>query len=1477
MFVAMDRLPTTSSGKIDRKALPEPVVEAEEWVGPRSEKERVLARIWEEVLGAERVGVTDNFFALGGDSILSIQVVSRARAAGLNLVSKDVFRHQTVAELARVVRAERAIVTDATGTAPVTPIQAWYLNSGMDAFTMSLVAELGEDIDVERLRRALDEVIGHHDALRTRFTQVDGGWRQEVQAESEHVGWSFDAPNLALTINHLVVDGVSWRILLDDIESAYHGRPLPPKTTSYVDWSRRIAAHDFAADLWYWERAAEADGSLPVDRQGNTAASETITVRLDRETTDALLRKVPESYRTQVNDVLLSALGQAVAGWCGRDTVLIGLEGHGREDIVDGVDLSRTVGWFTAEYPVALTIPAGDWGTKLKSVKEQLRAVPSNGLGYGALRHLHGTAPQIKPGISFNYHGQWADSASGFYRSISGGDQEGSRTYLVDVIGIVQDGQLELGWTYSPEVHDEQTVRNLAETMLAGLREIVAHCAANSGRTPSDFPLTRLSQSEVDTIVGDGRSVDDVYPLTPLQKGLLFHSLVDPDLYVDTLRIRMAGIDDAGRFREAWQRVVDRTPALRTRLVWTGVDEPVQVVDRTARLVDGPISLDRSPLTRVDVIEDGDEIELAWTSHHVLMDGWSLAQVFTEVCEEYCGRTPTITRRPFRDYLEWLGEQDHAAAGEYWRDVLDGVARTALPYDRQPAEAHRSRSSASTRITVSGLAEVARRNGITVNTMIQAAWGLVLSLYSGERTVLFGTTISGRPAELPGVESMIGLFINTVPTRVDVGGAAPVRDWLRRLQDEQSEARDNGFIQVGSRFDSMVVFENYPISEPGVAGAPRVLSVASGDVTNFPLCLRASMDAELTLDLGYDPELFDAKTAVELLERVEKLISAMVSELSAPVSTLPWLGAGELRSMIDEAAGERRDVPAASIPALFVKQVARTPLAVAVTCGDISLTYAELDGRANHLAHRLRAMGVRAEDRVALLLEPSIEHVIAELAVLKAGAAYVPLDVRAPAERRRAIAGDSIVIGPEMITGDGAATVPNVEVHPNNLAYVMYTSGSTGTPKGVAVRHRDVVALAHDSRFDQGHERVLAHSPLAFDASTYELWVPLLRGGEVVLTGRPDLTVEDLRSVDVTGLWLTAGLFRMIAQDAPDCLSGVTEVWTGGDVVPANAVRRVLAACPGIAVVDGYGPTETTTFATAHRMTTDVVDSVPIGRPLDNMRTYVLDADLRPVPNGAPGELCIAGAGLARGYHDQPGLTADRFVADPFDAGRRMYRTGDIVRRVDGELEFLGRADDQVKIRGFRIELGEIETALTAQADVDQAVVIVRDKRIIAYVVGTADLAALRTVLPEYMVPSTVVTLDELPLSRNGKVDRRALPEPTAADTDFVAARNELEATVAGIWAELLGVPKVGIDDNFFELGGDSILSIRLVSRLLADCDVSISPRVLFTHPTVAELVGTLGATETEIPRAKGCAAAAVVQSAAVVVPGQFQPRTASM
>ncbi|MEU5261652.1 non-ribosomal peptide synthase/polyketide synthase [Amycolatopsis sp. NPDC021455] len=1606
VFVPIEAIPLTPQGKVDRRALPEPTVHpgpAEGRTAPRTDTERLLAEIWAEVLGVAEPGVDDNFFALGGDSILSIQVVSLARRHGLRLTSRDVFRHQNIAELALVTGVEAPAEAESgfAGAAPLTPIQRWFFETGAgDHFTMSTLAELDPEVELPALETALAAVLARHDALRTRFTRTGDGWRQEFRPDAEipalrHaessdisavtaearatlrvgdgplvaavlVASEARPPRLLLVVHHLVVDGVSWRILFAELETAYRqvvaGHPvdLGPAPTSYLRWADRLAGHAraFEAELPYWTEALDGvDPDLPVDAAGeNTAGTtRTLTVALDADTTDALLHQVPEVYRTQINDVLLSALGRVLARWTGRERVLVSLEGHGREEIFDDLDLSRTVGWFTAEFPVALTLPAAeDWGPTLKAVKEQLRAVPGKGIGYGALRWLTPDSPLRDgpvPQISLNYHGQWSagGDADGLYRGWGGdlgadADPERPRGALLDVVGIVDDGRLELAWTYTPEVHREDTVRGLAERVAAALREIVAHCAAPGagGRTPSDFPLARLSQSEVDAVAGDGRAVEDIYPLTPLQAGMVFHTLLDggSPAYFEQVRVRLAGVADPAGLAAAWQRVVDRTPVLRTRLVWTGVEEPVQVVERTATLPvthhdwrdlgpaaretalrdlleadrAAPLDLTRAPLTRLAIAAlPGDEVELVWTCHHVVLDGWSTAQVFAEACEQYAAATAgvrpaLVARRPYRDYLGWLAGRDQAAAEEFWRTTLAGFdAPTALPYDRPPAQAHESRSTDSVRTALPPAAtlrlrEFAGTHGLTVNTLVQGGWALLLALVSGDRDVLFGTTVSGRPADLPGVETMIGLFINTIPTRVRVDGAQPVARWLGQLQAAQSEARDHDFVSLTrlrplsdvpagqNLFDSMVVFENYPISEPATAGAPRVAEVTATDATNFALCLRAYLDDGLTLDLAYDPALFDLGTVTALTERLVFLLDAVTADPDRPLARVPWVGAAERARVLADAHGPGAAGTPATVLALFADQVQRHPDDPAVFAGDRTLTYTELDERANHLAGRLAERGVAAEHRIGLLLEPSVEHVVAELAVLKAGAAYVPLDTRAPHERLRAVlaeAGVSVVVagdtwltaaeavhsGPVLTVGEQRSrTAPDRPVGPENLAYVMYTSGSTGVPKGVAVRHRDITALAQDGRFTGGaHTRVLAHSPLAFDASTYELWVPLLTGGATVLPGGPDLTPESLRRAvsehDVTSAWLTAGLFRLLAQDAPDCLRGLREVWTGGDVVPPAVVRAVRAACPGLVVVDGYGPTETTTFATSFRMAGDaaVPEPVPIGRPLDGMRAYVLDAELRPVPAGAPGELCLAGAGCARGYLGRPGLTAERFVADPFGApGERMYRTGDVVRRgPDGELVFLGRSDDQVKLRGFRIELAEVEAVLAAHPAIAQAVASVHadeagTRRLVAYVVPapgrTADLAELRAhaaaALPEYMVPAVVLVLAALPLNRNGKVDRRALPAPDGPLTSrqpYVEPATATQRAVAGIWQRLLGLERVGAKDNFFELGGDSILSIRLVSRLLAECGVSLSPRAVFAHPTVSRLaaaIETVGATD---------------------------------
>ncbi|MFJ4323024.1 non-ribosomal peptide synthase/polyketide synthase [Streptomyces tricolor] len=1611
--LVLDGLPLSPNGKLDRGRLPDPgpAVRAVRHVAPRTPTERALAAIWAEVLRVARIGVDDNFFELGGDSILSIQVVARARQEGLPLTSRDVYRHQTVAALARCADAARgpreaAPAPDApTGTAPLTPIQRWFLGASAEHaghYAQALSVEVPDDLDPAALEDALNDLVAHHDALRSRFAADDAApgvrWHIEERAPrvllARHTGPDADTPHfgpfdlargpllravlhdrgagrppvLHLAVHHLVVDGVSWRVLLEDLDRAYRARragedgaaALPAKSSPLRAWARRLNAHaaagGFDDERAYWARAVPDTAPAGAGEDpGTYAAQRAVTVRLTPEVTSALLRTLPDTYRTRANDVLLSALGRALCAGTGRDRVVVDVEGHGREELFPELDLSRTVGWFTTRYPVALAVPEdAGWDAVLKQVKEQLRAVPRHGLGHDALRHLAGPpAPPAPPArISFNYLGRMGlpEDPDGLYRGTVrplelDADPAARRPHALEVVGRLAGDSLEFTWFHADRPQHEGTARDLARRFADALADLARHAARPdaAGRTPSDFPLAGLDQAAVDRITGaDPAAVADVYPLTPTQAGMLFHGLSQDDrgVYFQQLTFVLDGVPDPEALAAAWQHVTDRTEVLRGRVVWQDMPEPLLVVqrhaavpvthldwreltetERRARLDDvlardraTGLDLGRAPLQRLLLARVSDTaVRVVWSFHHLLLDGWSLFQVLSDVFAHHAGTGPGALpdRPPYGDYVAWLRQRDQAAAERHWRRRLSGLTEaTPLPYDLEPREAHRAESTHAVRATLPAatsraLEELARTSGLTLNTLVQGAWALLLARQAGRDEVVFGTTVSGRPPELPGADTMTGLFITTLPTRVAVPDHGTLLDWLRSLQHDQSEDRRFDHLPLTriracaelpervALFDSIVVFENYPVDD-GLAAAHglRLSGLEGVETTNYPLSLTAYPGTELALRLGYDPELFDAGTAERMAEYLTALLAGMPAGAGRPPARLPLLGPDRREQVLRAWNDTATDLPDTTVADLFAAQVRRTPDALALQAGDDHLTYRELDARAARLAARLAGLGVRPERPVGVLMERSVQLIVAQLALVRTGGVYVPLDGRAPAERlrrmlteagagllltdagweetaRQVLPGDGVLRADDTAGADGPPPAPAAPaapaVHPDNVQYLMFTSGSTGTPKGVAVRQRDVAALALDRAF-AGHDRVLVHSPHAFDAATYEVWVPLLRGGTAVLAPPADLDAAQVRRAvteqGVTCLWLTAGLFRLLAQEDPGCLRGAREVWTGGEAVPGAVVRRVLDACPGLTVVDGYGPTETTTFATRRvfRAGDPLPAVLPIGRPLDNTRVYVLDTVLQPQPPGVPGELYIAGAGLARGYAGRPGASAARYVADPFGPpGTRMYRTGDIVRwSPDGELEFVGRADDQIKIRGFRVEPAEIEARLTAHPGIAEAVVSLYEdagrKRLAAHVVPAAGAAVpsaaglrdhLAAGLPDYMLPAAFVTVPELPLTANGKVDRRRLPAPdwsAGGERTHRAPRTETERTLAGIWAELLGVERVGVDDNFFMLGGDSILSIQVVSRARA-AGLTLTPRDLFRHPTVAGLAAaTTGA-----------------------------------
>ncbi|GLY53409.1 non-ribosomal peptide synthetase [Lentzea sp. NBRC 102530] len=1560
-ITVLSALPETASGKTDHRALPEPEKADRQagLVAAVTDAEVALVEIWARVLGLDpaELGTAHNFFDLGGDSILGLQVVAQAREAGLLLTSKQMFLHQTIGELAaRAGAAESVVVPDAAeGEAPLTPIQLNFFEettSSPEHATQSVYLELTEHVDPERLRAAVQAVVDHHDALRLRFadgTQRYTSGEQVVLAstvEEARSGLSLtDGPLLRaalvdgrrffVVIHHLVVDAVSWRVLLADLERAYRGLELGPRSTSYGEWARRVrdavAAGAFDAELDHWRAASQ--GSAEVAENNTVESEREVTVRLSEALTSALLRDVPPVYRTQVDDVLLSALASVLAEQGSSVRVL--LEGHGREDLFDGVDVSRTVGWFTTLYPVTLTPAGADWGTVLKSVKEQLRAVPSRGFGYSALRYLgdHDLGGAW-PAVSFNYLGRFDVESGGLFGAwldAPGSDRapEQVRPCLLDVTGVVRDNRLEFRWTYSANVHDEPAVRALADEFVRALTGIVEHCAlpGSGGWTPSDFPLVSLSQSTVDSLTA-GRAVEDIYPLTSVQRGILFHSLAgaESDVYLSRFGMLLDDVDPAA-LAEAWQRVVDRTPVLRTEVVWQDVPEPLQIVrapglrvpmehhdlralpatERDVRVQElwdehsaRSLDLGTAPLMWLAFLRLTDtRVKVFWFSHHVLLDGWSFAGVLSDVFEQYATGT-AAPRRPFRDYVAWLAEQDLPAAEEHWRGVVSGLtAPTPLPFDRAPAGAHRSRTSGRLEVGLppgltDELLHFSREARLTPNTLVQGAWAALLARYSGETDVCFGATVSGRPEDLAGAGDVLGLFITTIPVRVDVTdvGAA----WLRALQDTVAESRQYEYVSPGqiqgwsevpsgvNLFDSIVVFENYPYDEAAASRNGITVREYTGDEqTNFPLALTAHLSDSLHLFLNYDPDLFDAETVEAVARHLAAVLAAFVSG-----SALPSLDERERTRLLVEWNGRETSSVASTLPELFEARVRAVPDAVAITDGAASLTYAELNAAANRLARRLVAEGAGPGEFVALVLPRSAELVVAVLAVLKAGAAYVPIDPDYPEQRIREVLEDAkpvVVVAAETTEVTAAAGVPVVPVAatdrsdadldhapltPADPAYVIYTSGSTGRPKGVVVPHSNVVRLFTSTdpwfAFDENDVWTLFHS-YAFDFSVWELWGPLLHGGRLVVVPHavsrtPQDFLRLLETERVTVLNQTPSAFyQLMRADAenPGRELSLRYVVFGGEALEPRRLTDWYARHPGSRLVNMYGITETTVHVTYAGLTADTTGGV-IGVPIPDLRVYVLDERLEPVPVGVPGEMYVAGAGLADGYLNQPALTAGRFVADPFGTdGSRMYRTGDVAKWTRaGELEYLGRSDQQVKIRGFRIEPGEVEAVLVAHPDVAEAAVVAREdgggKRLVAYVTGAPVIGDLRDHardrLPAHMVPAAFVVVPEIPLTRNGKLDRRALPEPEQEQRPYVAPGTAAERAVAEVWQEVLRVGRVGADDDFFELGGDSILSIQVASRLRSALGADVSPRQLFDTPTVRALAEAVRPGEVErIPR----------------------------
>ncbi len=1053
-------------------------------------------------------------------------------------------------------------------------------------------------------------------------------------------------------------------------------------------------------------------------------------------------------------------------------------------------------------------------------------------------------------------------------------------------------------------------------------------------------------------------NLEALYELSPLQQGLFFHSRYarEPEVYFSQTRCTLEGPLDDAALEQAWRKVLERHPALRTSFHWKDLDKPLQVVERRVELPferqdwrdsagiqehfeaflredrQRGFELTQAPLMRVTLIRTGEEEHrLVWSFHHLLLDGWSLPLVLKDVMVLYeasrrGAEIPLPPVRPYRDYILWLQKQDLGRAETFWRETLAGfTAPTPVGTDRGGESSFARHFELLPPELTAALQDLARRNQLTLSTLVQGAWAILLSRTSGQEEVLFGATSSGRPADLPGVETMVGMFINTLPVRVSADPDAGLLPWLRGLQDLQLQTRQfeySSLVQIQGwsevprglpLFESIVVFESYPVAtgSTGGDGGLRISDVATLQKTNLPLNLIAlpmgtTVGDRLQMRLAYDTRRFDADTIARMHGHLRTLLSAFVAYPDRRLGELPILTDAEHELALGAWSGSDASYPDVSVHSFVERHAAERPEAPALISGGRTLTYAQMNEKADRLARRLRGLGIGRGSIVALFMERSLEALVALVGILKSGAAYAPLDPAHPAERLTFVLEDTgarvavtqsrlldrlpsvsvqtVCVSPEGDAEEGPES-PLSQVNGEDLAYVIYTSGSTGLPKGVMIEHRSLVSrsLAMRDLFGMTPEdRQLQAVSLTFDVSCEEIFVPLVTGAALVVpaspyAGTPELLDETERNA-VTKLNVPAAYFNQTADEiefsdrpVPPSLEMMV---TGAEMPPLARLRLLSRRCRReghpLRFWNVYGPTEATILATAEEVILDPealdrAQGVPIGMPLADARVYLFDPEMQPMPVGMAGEIYLGGIGVGRGYLNRPDLTAERFVPDPFGApGARLYRTGDIAHRLpDGRLEFQGRADHQVKIRGFRIELGEVQAALDRHPAVRESVAAVRedtpgDRRLVAYYVPKGEekpsVTELRSFLleklPEPVIPSVFVALDALPVNRHGKVDRKALPVPAELRPELAEAYVEpgtpLEKYLAELWREILRLDRVGANDGFFELGGDSLKAALFINKLEKKLGRYVYVTALFDAPNVAAFARRLGEDDPE-------------------------------
>ncbi|WP_343618692.1 amino acid adenylation domain-containing protein, partial [Flavobacterium sp.] len=1476
-YIQLDAIPLTTNGKVDKRQLPD-VGESDliktEYIAPRSMEEVVLSLAWSHVLKYENIGVKDNFYNLGGDSIKSILVISRLKQQGYTLKVEQILKTPILEDLAKMLSVNQITIDQSVvkGDVLLTPIQHYFLNDetfpNKNYYNQSVVLKCNGTIDSEILDKCIGALTAHHDALRMVYQFENDSWKQsnadisgksykiafyDLQGEADelaamktigeelqssiditsgvlfHIGHFrlSDGDRLALIIHHLVIDGVSWRILLEDLSNLYESYQtkttfsLPLKTDSFQHWAS--LQNEFAKssvmqqERVYWEQYSEnqipdfpvdfktADSSWNLDKEN--------TFLLNNDLTELLKTKVHQAYNTEINDILLTGLALAVRDVFDIEKSVIAMEGHGREEIIEGTDVGRTVGWFTTIYPFVLDLTNAA-NHELVTTKELLRKVPNKGIGYGILKYLDNSFQnQLQPAIQFNYLGDFSENneedAENKFFSFSSESiglplaAENTRgKILLDITGMMVSNGLSISIRYSADCYDAETIKKLNQSYKENLENLITELASIKQKhlTASDLTYKKITNSVLEELNKDN-SIEDVYELSPLQQGLYYHWLVNREspLYLEQFSYSLQSNKlDIELVEKAFNKLIERYPILRTSFSDSIDDVLLQIVHKKANgnFSYEKISPSESELTatiekikeedrnkgfdlhtpsimRLKVIETNRENECVfiWSHHHILMDGWCvsiLVNDFYRILMALSSDQNLVLPEPvkYSTYIEWLSKIDKNESLLYWKNYLNGVETLSeIPFRKKNNSKNEKPVYDTKELVVDGelFQRINKFNhtiGITWSSYIQGVWGYLLSRYSGTNDVLFGTVVSGRPGDLPGVENIVGLFSNTIPVRVSFKENDTPASFLKQLHSEMLDSTPHHYLNLSEvqaesslgmgLINNIIVFENFLVQdavddeiESLYNEDSRKLTIGKvdfADQTNYDFHTTvAPSDTWLKIEFRFNSNVFNPDSIEYLKSHFLNILDQFSKNTETlNLNTIDYLDSAEKTNVLYDFNNTESDYSKTdTVISLFKEQAEKTPQNIALEFEGKGITYQELDLFSDRLAAVLiENYDVQTGDFVGIQLNRSEWTLISILGILKAGATYIPIDSELPDDRKAFIFEDAAL---KLLITETAFIFdldfdgnifsidvefdPSVEivfekpaVSPQNLAYVIYTSGSTGNPKGVEIAHASLTnyLLWGKEYYSAGGAHPLdfgLFTSLSFDLTVTSLFLPIISGGKLTVFETTDDISKLLTSYfesNISSIKLTPAHISIL-ESLDIKQTAVKLAIVGGEALLENQVRILQNLNPEIRIINEYGPTEATVGCIIYDVK-NAAETVLIGKPIANTQIYILDESLNPCAVGVTGELYIAGDGLARGYINRAELTAEKFIPNPFKEGALMYKTGDLGRWLaDGNIDYTGRIDDQVKIRGYRIELGEIENCLSNINGISHSVAVVKE------------------------------------------------------------------------------------------------------------------------------------------------------------------------